>query len=108
MALLAAIARHEGAVAVFMPQLLNYEVLTSGKPYGWLPFVRDKDLKELMGVYNAALKEVVVREGAHFVAGLLTEDWAAADFINDEGNFSAHGNSKCAQIVADYIRDKGL
>jgi lysophospholipase L1-like esterase len=98
-----ALCRRQGVQPVFVPQILNYQLLTSDKPYGWLPFVRDCDLKKVMAAYNEAMARVVTEEGAGFVGRVLGETYGAGDFI-DNGHFSFAGNQHFARVLASYLQ----
>jgi lysophospholipase L1-like esterase len=98
-----ALCRRQGVQPVFVPQILNYQMLTSDKPYGWLPFVRDCDLKKVMAAYNEAMTRVVTEEGAGVVSNVLDETYGAGDFI-DNGHFSFAGNQHFARVLAGYLQ----
>ncbi len=99
LSLIAALCRKQGVRAVFVPQLLNYEALTSEKPYGWLPFVRDRDLKKVMSAYNESMAKVAMQESVEFARGILGLRWVASDFI-DQGHLSRAGNQRFARALA--------
>ncbi|MDP3920405.1 MAG: SGNH/GDSL hydrolase family protein [Candidatus Omnitrophota bacterium] len=102
---LAGLAALRGTQAVMIPQVLNYAVLTSDKPYGaWIPYIADKDIKEVMGAYNKAMSEVCSEENLTCVSSVLAEDWRAGDFV-DEGHFSIEGTKKFARLVADAVKE---
>jgi lysophospholipase L1-like esterase len=96
---LAAICRKQGVRPVFIPQILNYDVLTSDKPYGWLPFVRDRDLKAMMTAYNETLAKVAKEENVPFLGEVLEQHYGASDFV-DNGHFSAAGDKRFAEVIA--------
>jgi hypothetical protein len=100
--LIAAICRKQGILPVFVPQILNYEALTSDQAYGWLPFVRDRDLKKVMSAYNASMAKVAKQEGAAFAREVLDVPYTAADFI-DRGHFSRAGNQHFAAVLAGVV-----
>jgi len=102
-----ALCRRQGTEPVFVPQILNYGVLTSDKPYGWLPFVRDRDLKTIMGAYNETMGRVAKEERVGFVAKVLDETYGPGDFI-DNGHFSFAGNQHFARVLADYFEHSPL
>ena len=101
-----ALCRRQGVKPVFVPQLLNYQALTKDKPYGWILFVRDRDLKTVMGAYNEALARVAKEEGAEFLGEVLEQPFGGSDFI-DQGHFSEAGNRRFAQILAGCLKRAG-
>jgi len=97
-----ALCRTERVEPIFVPQILNYRVLTNDTPYGWLPFVRDRDLPKLMEAYNAILERVAKEQGVSFVREVLDVRYEPADFI-DNGHFSPSGHSKFAAALAPVL-----
>ncbi len=102
---LIALCRARGITPIMVPQLLNYSVLKANTPYGWLPYVNDRDLKEVMRVYNDTLRQVCEEEKVYFAQEVLDEVFTADDFC-DEGHFSVKGNEKFARILARYMAGK--
>ena len=98
-----ALCRRQGVQPVFVPQILNYQMLTSEKPYGWLPFVRDCDLKKVMAAYNETMAQVAKEEGVGFAGNVLDETYGAGDFV-DNGHFSFAGNQHFARVLASYLQ----
>lgn len=96
------VGRQQGVEPVFVPQILNCPVLTSDRPYGWLPFVRDRDLKTVMAAHNAAMAKVAREENVLFVEDVLKPDYGAADFV-DNGHFSPSGHEKFARALAPKL-----
>src|SRR5262249_7442381 len=92
-----------GLRAILVPQVLNVDLLTGDEPYGWVPFVRDKDLAHAMQVYDQTMRDVAAESSAEFVASLLDEKLTTADFV-DVGHFSPHGDAKFARLLANTIR----
>src|SRR5205085_12480163 len=43
---------------IFIPQVLNCAALVSDTPYGWAPFIRDRDLCDVNRQYGATLMQV--------------------------------------------------
>jgi lysophospholipase L1-like esterase len=86
-----ALCRQQGVRPVFVPQIMNYRVLTSDKPYGFLPFVRDRDLKTVIGAYNEAMARVAAEEQVVFASEVLEPSYSDDNFI-DQGHFSREGN----------------
>jgi lysophospholipase L1-like esterase len=100
--LIAAVCRKQGVRPVFVPQILNYKVLTSDKPYGWLPFVRDRDLKKVMAAYNETVAKVAQQENIGYASEVLHLNYGDADFV-DNGHFSPVGNERFAGALADAL-----
>jgi lysophospholipase L1-like esterase len=98
-----ALCRHQNARPVFVPQVMNYGALTNETAYGWLPFVRDKDLKKVIGAYNDALEKFAEHFHAGFIREVLEPEYGAADFL-DQGHFSPSGNKKFAEALAAGLR----
>ncbi len=102
-----ALARARGVVPVLAPQIVNRTRLTSEGRYGWLPFVRDRDVPALVDAYNAVLAEVAAERDVAYLAELLETGWTPEDFL-DEGHFSPSGARRFASIVAAALRTRGL
>jgi lysophospholipase L1-like esterase len=93
-----ALCQKQGVKVVFIPQILNYKVLTSDKPYGFLPFVRDRDLRHYMDAYNETLAKTATDERVGFAEQVIKVDFQQSDFI-DNGHFSPKGNRKFAAAL---------
>ncbi|HOV89130.1 MAG TPA: GDSL-type esterase/lipase family protein [Syntrophorhabdaceae bacterium] len=104
--LLISLCRAQGIRPVFVPQIMNFEKLTGDKPYGWLPFVKDKDLKAITEAYNKALQEVCLKEKADFIKDVLDVHYTQKYFVDNLGHFSPYGNQEFARIIAEYIIKK--
>jgi len=100
---IAALCKAQGVRAVFVPQVMNYDALTSDKPYGWLPFVRDRDLKKVISAYNRSLAKIAREQNVAFAGTVLEQPWQNTDFI-DCGHFSPAGNQRFARTMADYLK----
>jgi lysophospholipase L1-like esterase len=98
-----ALDRSMGIVPVFIPQLLNFAVLTADTPYGWNPYIRDKDLGVAMTAYNERMKEVAAEQRVDFIEDVIRGGFTASDFL-DQGHFNTTGSTKFAGIVAAYIQ----
>ena len=98
-----AVCRKQNIVPVFVPQILNYHVLTSDKPYGWLPFVRDRDLKAIMAAYNERLERVAKEEEVLFAKEVLQQNYPPTDFV-DNGHFSEAGNKRFAGALSVALK----
>ncbi len=99
---IAALCRSMGVRALFVPQLLNDERLTSDRPYGWIPFVRQKDLPKALARYNDAMREVARETGTELIEAGEPQPFSGVDFL-DQGHFSAAGNRRFAGLLARYL-----
>jgi lysophospholipase L1-like esterase len=97
-----ALDRSMGVIPVLIPQLLNYDALTADAPYGWIPYVKDKDLKTGMAAYNEGMRRLAEEQDVDFVGEVLRAPFDGADFW-DNGHFNKGGNEKFARIVARYV-----
>jgi len=97
-----AVCRSQRIEPMFVPQILNYRVLTNDTPYGWLPFVRDRDLQKLLEAYNATMERVAKEQGVTYVREVLDCRYEPADFI-DNGHFSPSGHRKFAAALAPEL-----
>lgn len=104
--LLISLCRAQGVRPIMVPQIMNYEALTSDKPYGWLPYVKDKDLKTVIGAYNEAMRKVSVAEKADYAASVLDVKYDRSWFADDVGHFSPGGNERFAEMVARAVRGR--
>ena len=102
-----ALCRRQGVKPIFVPQIANYGSLTSDKPYGWLPYVRDRDLKTVMAAYNQTMARVAKEEGVGFANRLLDETFVAGEFI-DNSHFSFGGDQHFAGVLASQLRQSLL
>jgi lysophospholipase L1-like esterase len=102
LASIAALCRQQGIEPLFVPQRINPAALTADEPYGWLPYVRDRDVPAVIAAYNAAMEEVAAEEGVPFAREILDLDLGPADFV-DQGHFSPSGTAKFARALAPVI-----
>jgi lysophospholipase L1-like esterase len=100
---IATLCRSQGVQPIFVPQFLNYKVLTSDKPYGWIPFVRDRDLETVIHAYNASLEKVAKEENVPFGGEVLEDHYGESDFI-DNGHLSRGGNEKLSHAMLRIIQ----
>ena len=98
-----AVNRSMGIEPILIPQLLNYERLTADSTYGWIPYIRDKDLKSGMAAYNEGMRTVAAEQHVGFVGEVLQAPFGNDDFW-DNGHFNEQGTLKFAEILARYIR----
>ena len=97
-----ALCRAQGVKPVFIPQIMNWPILTNDTPYGWLPFVKDKDLKTVVGAYNKTMEKVAREEGAEFVSEVLDKKFGPEHFL-DIGHFTPAGNQVFASALAEHF-----
>jgi len=104
--LLISLCRAQNIKPIFIQQVLNYEKLTGDRPYGWLPYVKDRDLKKITEAYNRALKEVCIEEKADFIEEVLNINYTQQYFVDNLGHFSPYGNQEFARVIAGYLTKK--
>ncbi|MBF0621287.1 MAG: hypothetical protein HQL54_05105 [Magnetococcales bacterium] len=97
------LSRNKGAQPVMIPQILNKDALTGEGVYGWVPYVRDKDVMGFNKRYNAALKSVALEHNVPFLHEVQDVDWKADDFV-DQGHFSFKGNRRFAVAVSQGLK----
>lgn len=102
--LIISLCRAQGIRPIMIPQIFNYEKLTSDKPYGWIPYIKDKDLKVVAGVYNKALQEICDADRVEFVKEVLDIRYGDAYFVDGLGHFSPYGNKEFARTIARYLK----
>lgn len=96
------ICKELNIIPIMVPQILNYQVLVSEKSYGWIPYLKDKDIKTEISFYNATMRKVALQEKSEFVNEVLEVPFHSRDFV-DNGHFSRVGNEKFAAILANHI-----
>jgi hypothetical protein len=95
------IDRHFGVPAIFVPQVLNYDLIESHYG-GWWPYIPGKAVKPLVQKFNSDMRQTAEKSGALFLAAPLGIAWNPSDFV-DQGHFSAAGAAKFAQAIAPGI-----
>lgn len=95
-----------GTKSIFIGQVLNKAALTSETSDGWIPFVRDKDLIEMVARLNSVMKEEAARSGAIYIDAQQST-FVASDF-EDEGHFLPAGSQKLAKNIAPAISQNCL
>lgn len=100
---LVALCRARGILIILVPQVLNQSKLTADTSYGWLPFIKDRDVPRIMTLYNEAMINVCQTEGTVCLVSALSTAWQPSDFL-DQGHFSSQGNQKFAALLAEAIR----
>jgi len=105
---LAAISRSLGAEPVFLPQLVNREMLAaSTSSFGWAPFLTDRQLLVLTDRLNAAMIDAAESVGAAVARELADVD-LANDHFSDQAHFSPSGSNIFAQHVGTFLENEGL
>jgi lysophospholipase L1-like esterase len=99
---LATLCRSQGAVPVFVPQVLNWKLLDRDGAYGWAPRVADRFWKTAMDAYAAAMRDVATEEKVLFADAVLVHDWTPEDFA-DVGHFTPAGSRTFARLVAPVV-----
>jgi lysophospholipase L1-like esterase len=100
---ISALNRERGIKTVWIAQLLNRAQLTGDGRYGWLPYVRDRDVWPLQARFNDLLRDTAQALGDNYIAPPI-EAFEDGDFV-DQGHFSAAGAAKFAARVAPTIRE---
>ncbi len=100
---IAALCHSQNIKLLFVPQLVNPSVLTNETAYGWVPFVRDKDLPGAIAMFNEAMRGVARDTGVAFARSVTPAAFQAADFL-DEGHFSRPGSEKFAELVSEELQ----
>jgi hypothetical protein len=95
------INRGRGVRTVWVGQILNVAVLNDDKIYGWLPFVRNKDVWPLLSHFNAALRDEAQSLGDPYIE-VSPNDFTPSDF-NDNGHFDEAGALKFAHLIAPQV-----
>jgi lysophospholipase L1-like esterase len=103
--LIADLCKLQGVRPIFVPQIMNWEALVSDRPYGWFPYVRDRDIRKIMEAYHASMERVAKAEGVSYAGEMLGVPFSKADFV-DNGHFSAEGDRRFAQVLAKRIKGK--
>jgi lysophospholipase L1-like esterase len=98
-----ALCHAHGIEAIFVPQLVNRAVLTNETSYGWLPFVKDKDLPAMIDAYNRQMQAIANQLNLPFADEVIKQNFQPADFI-DQGHFSPSGTAKFAEALTARVR----
>lgn len=101
--LITAIAESFGVRVIFIPQILDYARMTGDTTWGGEPFIKAKDMKNLMGLMNQDMEEAAGESHAYFLGTPLSENWTNGDFL-DMGHFSAAGAGKFALSISESVR----
>lgn len=96
--------RDRGVRTVLIPQVMNYEILTSEEPLPWTPFLRANAMKDVFAVYNLALLEYADEPNVWALDHVLSLDWRKEHFV-DEGHFTPEGSEQFAAAIAEKISE---
>jgi hypothetical protein len=86
---------------LWIGQLLNRARLQGNDMYGWLPYVRDKDVWPLQQRFNEILMRTAKALDDPMIPAPI-EAFGAADFV-DQGHFSAQGARRFVGYVAPAV-----
>ena len=98
---ISAINRERGVRTLWIGQLLNRARLLGDGQYGWLPYVKDKDVWPLQARFNEILARTAQLLGDPMIPAPI-EAFGTADFT-DQGHFSVAGARKFAGYVAPVV-----
>ena len=88
---------------VFVAQIFNRDQLNGDRVYGWLPFVKDKDVWPLQSHFNEIMSKKSKDNGDLFV-DVDVDNFTNEDFV-DNGHFSEKGSKKFAKLVSNKLAD---
>jgi hypothetical protein len=95
------INRGRGIRSIWVGQILNVAELTDERIYGWLPFVRNKDVWPLLAHFNDRLRAAAAELGDLYI-DVQPEDFTPEDF-RDNGHFLETGSLKLAHLLAPEV-----
>lgn len=95
------INRGRGIRTIWVGQVLNVAALDDDKIYGWLPFVRNKDVWPLLSHFNDRLREEAAELGDAYIT-VSPDDFTPEDF-RDNGHFLETGSLKFARLLAPEV-----
>jgi hypothetical protein len=95
------INRGRGIRTIWVGQILNVAVLDDDKIYGWLPFVRNKDVWPLLSIFNDRLREEAAELGDAYIE-VRPDNFSPEDF-RDNGHFLEAGSLKLARLLAPSV-----
>lgn len=98
---ISAINRERGVKTLWIGQLLNRARLQGNDQYGWLPYVRDKDVWPLQQRFNEILARTAKALDDPLIPAPI-EAFGADDFV-DQGHFSAQGARRFVGYVAPVV-----
>lgn len=86
---------------IWVGQILNLAELADDRIYGWLPFVRNKDVWPLLAHFNERLRAEAAELGDTYI-DIRPRDFAPEDF-RDNGHFLETGSLKLARLLAPDV-----
>lgn len=98
---ISAINRERGVKTLWIGQLLNRARLRGNEQYGWLPYVRDKDVWPLQERFNEILARTAKALDDPMIAAPIGA-FGADDFV-DQGHFSTQGARRFVGYVASVV-----
>ncbi len=98
---ISAINRERSVKTLWIGQLLNRARLQGNDQYGWLPYVRDRDVWPLQQRFNAILARTAKALGDPLLPAPI-EAFGADDFV-DQGHFSAQGARRFVSYIAPAV-----
>lgn len=99
------LAKNIQAVAIFVPQILNYsDYKGKADSYQWTRCIRNSSMPKLMSRFNAYMDDVCQpgEQDCVVLREVLGEKWEPEDFV-DNGHFTRSGGAKFAEIIARFI-----
>ena len=98
------INRGRGIRTVWVGQILNLAALNDDKIYGWLPFVRDRDVWPLLSRFNAELRDEAEVPGRPYIE--VEPGRLHARTISSTRAISARRErSKFARLIAPQVAE---
>jgi len=101
---LISICRRYNIRPILVPQVLNEAKLDSKAQSDWAPYLKQRNLKAIIQVFNDETEAIARQEKVGFIDPAAQGNFVSADFL-DEGHFNARGNKKFAAILATYIKE---
>jgi lysophospholipase L1-like esterase len=98
---ISAINRQRGIKTLWVGQVMDDRRLQEGEPWGWVPFLRPKDISRLILRLNDLLKREAEALGDIYV-DVAPQDFTSDDFI-DDGHFTPAGSLKFAARLAPAV-----
>jgi len=98
---ISAINRGRGIRTIWIGQIMNKAKLNDDQMEGWLPFVQDSDIPEMIAWLNGVLKREAERLGDIYID--TPADTLAPEDFGDVGHFRPSGSSKFAEQIAPTI-----
>ena len=102
-----ALCKASGIRPILIPHYLNEAALTAETNYGWIPYVRDKDLPRMIESFNRVLLDVAGDNGDMALDFVHETAFDPTNFA-DQGHFNSRGSRKFAELVAHALLEAGL